>query len=804
MAMKLTYEWADSETIMFTLTEMNSSYNTTKITMGFGGQVDTIPFSVTGYLSTWSANVKWDMTDTPTAGIVFTFKHYYTVNGTTTSESASVTVYIEAIGSSYTVKSYTITNSSDPLDEKMSISDNIPAYTVYRYSIVFADSGTVTFESYDTTDSIWARLSTSTSYNSDTGMPDNWLAQDYDSNGDIYISCSITAGTTYYLYVRENTEGEGVYSRIYIYPPGTSGGSSEVPTEWTVTPVTLSNISTTKSYEVGFNYGKVLRYSLTFTKSGDVTFYTTGSEIDTVAYFAEASQYSLEFNTIDGCPEEFQYYNDDISSENRNFSITAPVEAYTTYYLYIRGINLESSGNCMLYIEPDFATSTTWTLSTDTCGQIGTSGFYGSRSISAGYVYRYSMTFSSSGTATFYTSGSTYTYIYLSTTTGFDEDDGVPTAYKLSDSGANASVSYEVATGTTYYLWVRGSNISSTGSTSVGVSFETEDPSGSAVITSVSTTNSSITVKITGLDTNYSGSDRTIYWYYGTSTSSYTQSGTSSLAAYASSSSNYTFSGLSSNTTYYIYAKITYSGGSKTLSTVSFTTSSSWTQTYVQSISNISNTNTLPRSISAGYVYRYNLTFAESGTATFYSTGSIDTYGSLSLTNYFNVSTGNPSSPEVSNDDGGDDRNFKFTYDVTAGTTYYLWVRAYNISVSGSISVYIVPPSSTTKPDYFSWTYAKIKGATFNLTAAEWNALQSKVNEVREYHGLPTYSLTNVTKGNTFYASDYDNLLMAIAGAYESLGTTGVYNENAVYSEDTITADCLNKLVTLTNDLIDA
>lgn len=810
MAMQVTYEWGTNSsgdsTIIFTITGMNSSYNTTQIAFQMSGGTP-ISFSETGYLSTYTITIVWDEKDTPDAGILFTFTHYYTVGSTTQNESASVTVFT-GDSRTYTLSSYVVGSSSNPLDEVISISDNIAAYYTYRYSIVFAESGMTTFESYDMTEGVWARLSTSTNFDKDLGMPSSFLAQDYDSSGNISFSFDVRSGVTYFLYVTANTKGDSVKSKIRVYPPGTSGGGeTEIPTKWTVTPVSVSGISSNKSYELGFIYGKVIRHSLTFSKSGDVTFYTTGSEIDTVAYFAEASQYSLEFNTTDGSPGEWQYYNDDISSSNRNFSITAPVEANTTYYLYVRGINLESSGTCMLYIEPDFSTSTAWTQTSGVWDRGSDAQLYSSCSLTAGYVYKYTVNFANSGTATFYTTGNIDTYGYLSTSTSFDSNEGAPTNILTSDdnsgSSQNFSFTYEVTGGKDYYLWVRGKSLTTSGSISIYVDLTGSSVDDGAYLALSSTNVTAISVYIRGLDTNYSKSDRTIYWYYGTSNSNYTQSGTSTLSSGVSSSGVYTFNNLSRNTTYYIKAKITYSGGEKELSYITATTDD-WYFFHYSDMGQISDTTSRYMNFAIGEVGWFSVSFANSGTATFYTTGSTDTIGTISTSNNFNYSTGWPTTRLIAPvDGGGDGGNFKFTYDVTAGTTYYVWARYYYGSTSCNTTVYVVPPSYTSKPSSFSWTTTKVQGNEFKLTAAEWNALQAKVNEVREYHGLSTYSLTNVVRGNTFYATDYNNVLMAIAGAYSELGTTGIYNNNYVSSGDIITAACLNKLVTLVNELID-
>ena len=67
-----------------------------------------------------------------------------------------------------------------------------------------------------------------------------------------------------------------------------------------------------------------------------------------------------------------------------------------------------------------------------------------------------------------------------------------------------------------------------------------------------------------------------------------------------------------------------------------------------------------------------------SGSFTIQSTGSGDTYGTLYSSTQSSLTT---------NDDGGDGNNFKITYTMTAGTTYYVAVKFYGSSTTGTFKV---------------------------------------------------------------------------------------------------------------------
>ena len=77
----------------------------------------------------------------------------------------------------------------------------------------------------------------------------------------------------------------------------------------------------------------------------------------------------------------------------------------------------------------------------------------------------------------------------------------------------------------------------------------------------------------------------------------------------------------------------------------------------------------------------YVFTPTESGSYTFYSSGDADIYGYLYDSNF--VKLGH-------NDDGGDGGNFSIFYQLEAGNTYYLMVRLYSDSDTGSFNVTVI------------------------------------------------------------------------------------------------------------------
>lgn len=82
---------------------------------------------------------------------------------------------------------------------------------------------------------------------------------------------------------------------------------------------------------------------------------------------------------------------------------------------------------------------------------------------------------------------------------------------------------------------------------------------------------------------------------------------------------------------------------------------------------------------TGGQIVYFAFTPTTSGSFTIQSTGSGDTYGTLYSSTQSSLTT---------NDDGGDGSNFKITYTMTAGTTYYIAVKFYGSS-TGTFKVSI-------------------------------------------------------------------------------------------------------------------
>lgn len=98
---------------------------------------------------------------------------------------------------------------------------------------------------------------------------------------------------------------------------------------------------------------------------------------------------------------------------------------------------------------------------------------------------------------------------------------------------------------------------------------------------------------------------------------------------------------------------------------------------------------------------------------------------------------------------------------LIADSVYWVGVRAYDNAGRSTV----VSQSVTfklTRPSNWEWVTTKTSGANFSLTAAEWNGFTARINQFRLYKGLSQYSFTTVVSGNTIFASQINEAVIAI------------------------------------------
>lgn len=232
-----------------------------------------------------------------------------------------------------------------------------------------------------------------------------------------------------------------------------------------------------------------------------------------------------------------------------------------------------------------------------------------------------------------------------------------------------------------------------------------------------------------------------------------------------------------------------------------------WQLIYGGDLGIINDNTNINATIKKGQVVYFTFISEFPGQVTIYSEGTIDVIGYLTGKTTFDAVTGEPSPYLVKDDDGAGNRQFQITYGgIETGTTYAIFVRGYDLDVSGIVTIYVEPPDGTTvgkRPAKYYWTSNITQGKKFQITAGEWCALLDNINEVRVYRGLPEIQIgtgvgyfTYPDKGDNILAMYYNQALNGITGI---LGTG--YNDNVVYSKQPITAAKLILLQDMINDI---
>lgn len=125
------------------------------------------------------------------------------------------------------------------------------------------------------------------------------------------------------------------------------------------------------------------------------------------------------------------------------------------------------------------------------------------------------------------------------------------------------------------------------------------------------------------------------------------------------------------------------------------TTTTEWTNPQGSAMESIETLTSRSVYLSPYNLYSFPIRTKNSGTLTAYTEGGLDTVGYLTTGLLWDDEEGVPYSIKAENDDDGSGSNFKLTYEVTAGTTYHLWVRCYDPDDSGSVTVVVEPPGGS-------------------------------------------------------------------------------------------------------------
>lgn len=352
-------------------------------------------------------------------------------------------------------------------------------YTLYRYRATFERSGNVTFYSgTGTTVELadpkgWITEYTTT-YNSDTGEPPpsalvpGRFVEDDDSGGlnQFQMTFYVEAGTEYCFWFRLKDGAYTGYTYVGIEPPSGSSTAWKYNSSY----LDIKDISEAQTKDVRLQSYEGALFKVTFASAGIARF-SASIPGQTANVYVTTGQYSW---ANDGIPLT--------ESGNKAAEISGSpysVLENTEYYVWVKGSDTSTRGTATVTI----LFSQSWKYNYNTNLNIRNVSSVQTRrtSVSRRTGSYFLVTFGVSGTATFSVSGDG-TYVVYGTDGHhqWDPEDGSPYKDdKKNKAVGGTSVSIDVTTSDTYYIWVRGSTETTSGSgITVTINIQTFDTKG--------------------------------------------------------------------------------------------------------------------------------------------------------------------------------------------------------------------------------------------------------------------------------------------------------------------------------------
>ena len=181
--------------------------------------------------------------------------------------------------------------------------------------------------------------------------------------------------------------------------------------------------------------------------------------------------------------------------------------------------------------------------------------------------------------------------------------------------------------------------------------------------------------------------------------------------------------------------------------------------------------------LEEGMIRVVGMKFAENGIATFHTESSIDTMGWLTSgtgDDYYEEGADGPYNTLAFDDDSYDGNDFKITHEVSAGISYYVWIRAGQWGTVGNVK--LVAELETPSFPIWTWDYSngsatdvetrssyqalKTNTPTTDFSYKVWNDIVSKVSAILDYQD-DGWDITYATFANTKMTSS-DKKLTAV------------------------------------------
>lgn len=353
-----------------------------------------------------------------------------------------------------------------------------------------------------------------------------------------------------------------------------------------------------------------------------------------------------------------------------------------------------------------------------------------------------------------------------------------------------------------------------------------------AEIIAVKTSINKVQLRLINLDESWSGGTRTATWYLGypnggrpTSTYFDKWAPGEDILNESPTGGDVEFSNLESGTMYYVLCEVYHE--SELLAEIDgeFVTNeeSLWTLWGEEQVDTAMEEYDYNWFLEPANIHRWTFVPSKSGYVRIYTTGSVDTFGYVSGSTDMNSDYSAPLSVIASDDDSGEDYNFRIEMYVTEGTEYYIFVRGSSGSETGYVTLYITSPKdslnavakwnwsasngiSSADVTYASYCAVVNEEPTTNFSHLVWNDMIDKVDEILTAKGLywdSTYAgiyETKMHEGEDYYLYAYmfNSLRNNLDFAYDT-GIERVESENANYPVEgwyfTHLADCMNACI---------
>lgn len=600
-------------------------------------------------------------------------------------------------------------------------------YKVYRAK--FYDSGEVIFSSTGSVNVAGYVTTTGDAYDTITGNISNYIVGG-SRNGEISLSFNASAGTSYYFWIRVVDPQDSGYTRFSIEVPSSGTGTGD----WDIEDWGGSRIISPGS-SISFGRGEPDAYYLSciplnFGQDGN---YTISASTSTQLFAYLTTSKSIDRQS--GEPYSGIVGSDTSSSDG--FSMDVSVETGVTYYLIVRTSDGSRNEQAFNVIFSDNGGggggSGGWLIKTGTFGTV--SSILQERvTINSSTICRYLVSFQTSGVVDFYSTGDFDTIGYISFTgeNAYDDTSGEPLQYQVRDDDAgdnhNFKIQYSVDANTSYLFWFRFYNSATTGTVTICI----QPPGGSTSAWTLddfsygtvrerinayasldapkTLAHRSMSFATYGVVTVYTTGNYNTIGYLSESDQWNQDTGTPKNPIQFSDSGGagynfrFTFTAYE-NTTYHIwYRTLDGSSAGEFYFVVEPPGSSAWVMDQFDVGVIGTSEYTKSDNIGARHTWRFSFRPQSSGEFEMYTTGSLDTYGYLGTTSGFNDNDGTPTSFIAENDDGGSDRNCYIKAQLTAGVTYYFWVKPYSESGSGNPTIIIKPPIVSSRKGFWILT----------------------------------------------------------------------------------------------------